>query len=59
MLKNYQIKTLLVVCLMTIFGGMSAWGATNTYTYTFSSNPFDTSNKYVECRQWFFSDQNT
>lgn len=35
MLKNYQIKTLLVVCLMTIFGGMSAWGATNTYTYTF------------------------
>lgn len=35
MLKNYQIKTLLVVCLMAIFGGMSAWGATNTYTYTF------------------------
>lgn len=34
MLKNYQIKTLLVVCLMAIFGG-SAWGATNTYTYTF------------------------
>lgn len=39
MLKNYQIKTLLVVCLMTIFGGMSAWGATNTYTYTFTANP--------------------
>lgn len=35
MLKNYHFKTLLVVCLMTIFGGMSAWGATNTYTYTF------------------------
>lgn len=35
MLKNYQIKTLLVVCLMAIFGGVSAWGATNTYTYTF------------------------
>lgn len=40
MLKNYQIKTLLVVCLMAIFGGMSAWGATNTYTHTFESNPF-------------------
>ena len=48
MLKNYHFKTLLVVCLMTIFGGMSAWGATNTYTYTFSSNPFDTSNDRVE-----------
>ena len=36
MLKNYHFKTLLVVCLMTIFGGVSAWGATNTYTYTFS-----------------------
>lgn len=36
MLKNYQIKALLVVCLMAIFGGVSAWGATNTYTYTFS-----------------------
>lgn len=36
MLKNYHFKTLLVVCLMTIFGGMSAWGATNTYTHTFS-----------------------
>ena len=35
MLKNYQIKTLLVVCLMAIFGGGTAWGATNTYTYTF------------------------
>lgn len=39
MLKNYHFKTLLVVCLMTIFGGMSAWGATNTYTYTFTSKP--------------------
>ena len=39
MLKNYHIKTLLVVCLMAIFGGMSAWGATNTYTYTFTANP--------------------
>lgn len=47
MLKNYQIKTLLVVCLMAIFGGVSAWGATNTYTYTFSSNPFDTSSDKV------------
>lgn len=37
MLKNYQIKTLLVVCLMAIFGGMSAWGA--EYTYTFTANP--------------------
>lgn len=40
MLKNYQIKTLLVVCLMAIFGGVSAWGATNTYTHMFESNPF-------------------
>ena len=39
MLKNYHFKTLLVVCLMTIFGGMSAWGATNTYTYTFTKSP--------------------
>lgn len=39
MLKNYHFKTLLVVCLMTLFGGMSAWGATNTYTYTFESSP--------------------
>lgn len=39
MLKNYHFKTLLVVCLMTLFGGVSAWGATNTYTYTFTSNP--------------------
>lgn len=39
MLKNYHFKTLLVVCLMTIFGGVSAWGATNTYTYTFTSKP--------------------
>lgn len=39
MLKNYQIKTLLVVCLMAIFGGVSAWGATNTYTYTFTATP--------------------
>lgn len=39
MLKNYQIKTLLVVCLMAIFAGVSAWGATNTYTYTFTATP--------------------
>lgn len=39
MLKNYHFKTLLVVCLMTIFGGVSAWGATNTYTYTFTKSP--------------------
>lgn len=39
MLKNYHFKTLLVVCLMTILGGMSAWGATNTYTYTFTKSP--------------------
>lgn len=37
MLKNYQIKTLLVVCLMAIFGGVSAWGA--EYTYTFTAKP--------------------
>lgn len=39
MLKNYQIKALLVVCLMAIFGGVSAWGATNKYTYTFTAKP--------------------
>lgn len=37
MLKNYQIKTLLVVCLMTIFGGMSAWAQTTVTQDLFSA----------------------
>lgn len=37
MLKNYQIKTLLVVCFMTIFGGMSAWAQTTVTLNSFSA----------------------
>ena len=37
MLKNYQIKTLLVVCLMAIFGGMSAWAQTTVTQNSFST----------------------
>lgn len=37
MLKNYHFKTLLVVCLMTIFGGMSAWAQTTVTQDLFSA----------------------
>lgn len=37
MLKNYQIKTLLVVCLMAIFGGVSAWAQTTVTQNSFST----------------------
>ena len=37
MLKNYHFKTLLVVCLMTIFGGMSAWAQTTVTQNSFSA----------------------
>lgn len=37
MLKNYQIKTLLVVCLMAIFGGVSAWAQTTVTQNSFSA----------------------
>lgn len=37
MLKNYHFKTLLVVCLMTIFGGMSAWAQTTVTQTSFSA----------------------
>ena len=37
MLKNYQIKALLVVCLMAIFGGVSAWAQTTVTQDSFSA----------------------